>query len=112
MRRPKPLSSGARSGYRAGELSTTARAHMPASLIPHFANDRGVEKIVIGVKEFQCMGARPPFDHPHVYLDMGADSQILCPYCATLFAYDARLAPDATEPAGCLVDPDTGAHAA
>jgi uncharacterized Zn-finger protein len=74
-----------------------------ASLIPHFANDQGVEKIGIGVKEFQCMGARPPHDHPHVYLDMGADSQILCPYCSTLYVYDPRLAADATEPPGCLV---------
>ena len=76
---------------------------MAASLIPHFANDPGVEKIQIGVKEFQCMGARPPHDHPHVYLDMGAEAQILCPYCSTLYAYDARLAADATEPADCLV---------
>jgi uncharacterized Zn-finger protein len=88
------------------------RAHMAASLIPHFANDPGVERIAVGVKEFQCMGARPPYDHPHVYLDMGADSQILCPYCATLYVYAARLAPDATEPMGCLVDPDPGASAA
>ena len=85
---------------------------MAASIVPHFANDRGVEKIAVGVKEFQCMGARPPFDHPHVYLDMGADAQILCPYCSTLYVYDARLAPDATEPADCLVDPDAGAAAA
>jgi hypothetical protein len=49
------------------------------------------------------MGARPPFDHPHVYLDMGGDSQILCPYCSTLYVYTDRLEPDATEPPGCLV---------
>ena len=85
---------------------------MAASLIPHLANDHGVEKIAVGVKEFQCMGARPPFDHPHVYLDMGADTQILCPYCSTLYAYDARLTPDATEPPGCLVDPDADDAAA
>jgi uncharacterized Zn-finger protein len=42
--------------------------------VPHLANDKGVEKIYVGVKELQCMGARPPHDHPHVYLDMGADS--------------------------------------
>jgi uncharacterized Zn-finger protein len=80
-----------------------------ASLIPHFANDQGLEKIGIGVKEFQCMGARPPHDHPHVYLDMGADSQILCPYCSTLYVHDAALAADATEPAGCLVTPESAA---
>ena len=77
---------------------------MAASLTPHFANDPGVEKIAIGVREFQCMGARPPYDHPHVYLDMGAESQILCPYCSTLYVHDPRLAPNKTEPKGCLVD--------
>jgi uncharacterized Zn-finger protein len=80
---------------------------MAASLIPHFANDQGVEKIAIGVREFQCMGARPPHDHPHVYLDMGADSQILCPYCSTLYVHEPRLAADATEPKACLVSPET-----
>jgi uncharacterized Zn-finger protein len=80
-----------------------------ASLIPHFANDQGVEKIGIGVKEFQCMGARPPHDHPHVYLDMGADSQILCPYCSTLYVHEAGLPAGATKPEGCLVDADTQA---
>jgi uncharacterized Zn-finger protein len=77
------------------------------ALIPHFANDQGVEKIAIGVREFQCMGARPPHDHPHVFLDMGADTQILCPYCGTCFVYDVRLAPDRTEPAGCRVAAET-----
>jgi uncharacterized Zn-finger protein len=78
---------------------------MAESLVPHFANDQGVEKIAVGVKEFQCMGARPPQDHPHIYLDMGADSQVLCPYCSTLYVLDARLAPAETDPDGCLVRP-------
>jgi len=34
---------------------------------------------------------------------MGAEGELLCPYCSTFFVYDARLAPDQTEPAGCLV---------
>ena len=73
--------------------------------VPHFHNDIGVEKIHIGVKEFQCMGARPPMDHPHVYLDMGADDQIVCPYCSTLFNCDANLRPDQTDPPYCLFEP-------
>ncbi len=73
--------------------------------VPHFHNDIGVEKIHIGVKEFQCMGAKPPMDHPHVYLDMGADDQIVCPYCSTLFIYDANLRPDQTDPPYCLFEP-------
>ena len=72
---------------------------MAHSVIPHFANDAGAEKITIGVKEFQCMGARAPFDHPHVFLDMGGDDQIICPYCSTLYRYDARLAATESEPA-------------
>lgn len=76
---------------------------MAASIVPQFANDTGVEKVFIGVKEFKCMGARPPFDHPHVFLDMGSDSQILCPYCSTLFLHDPRLKPDESDPKECLV---------
>ena len=76
---------------------------MAATSTPHFANDQGVEKIAVGVKEFQCMGARAPFDHPHVYLDMGQDTQVLCPYCSTLYVYDAHLHGGETVPGGCLV---------
>lgn len=70
---------------------------------PHLANDLGAEKIFIGVKQFQCMGARPPFDHPHVFLNMGEDSQILCPYCSTLFIHDGKLAPSDSDPENCIV---------
>ena len=78
---------------------------MADSVVPHFANDQGVEKICIGVKEFQCMGARPPHDHPHIYLNMGADTQVLCPYCSTLYLHDGRLGAGETDPKGCLVEP-------
>jgi uncharacterized Zn-finger protein len=75
------------------------------SAVPHLANDRGADKIYVGVKELTCMGARPPFDHPHVYLDMGEDGQILCPYCSTLFVHDPRLDAGESDPKDCLVDP-------
>lgn len=74
--------------------------------VPHFCNDIGVEKIHIGVKEFQCMGARPPADHPHVYLDMGSDNQIVCPYCSTLFIHDRNLSVEQTDPPYCLYIPE------
>ena len=33
-----------------------------------------------------CVSARSaPFDHPHVFLDMGDDREIICPYCSTLY---------------------------
>ncbi len=81
---------------------------MAATTIPHLANDVGAEKIFVGVKEFQCMGARAPFDHPHVYLDMGEDSQVLCPYCSTLFVHDPRLAADESDPKDCYVNTPAG----
>ncbi|MDR6285459.1 putative Zn-finger protein [Methylopila jiangsuensis] len=69
---------------------------------PHFANDTGVSVIHIGAREFQCIGAKPPFDHPHVYLDMGSDDEIICPYCSTHYKFRASLHADASDPAGCL----------
>ena len=69
--------------------------------VPQFCNDAGAEKVQIGVREFQCMGASPPYDHPHVFLDMGDDRQIICPYCSTLYVLDERLHAGETEPAGC-----------
>jgi len=61
---------------------------------PKFSNDAGVREIRIGAREFECMGASPPYDHPHVYLDMGAEDHIVCPYCSTLFRFDASLKHD------------------
>jgi uncharacterized Zn-finger protein len=75
--------------------------------VPHFCNDIGVEKIHIGVKEFQCMGARPPADHPHIYLDMGSDNQIVCPYCSTLYVHDPNLGADQSDPPYCLYQNDS-----
>jgi uncharacterized Zn-finger protein len=46
-----------------------------------FRNDRGIPEICIGVREFECIGESPPQDHPHVYINMGEASTILCPYC-------------------------------
>ena len=87
---------------------------MAQTLVPHFVNDKGVDRIVIGVKEFQCMGAAPPHDHPHVYLDMGHDEQIVCPYCSTLFVHDAGLDATESKPPGCVyvATAPTGAPAA
>lgn len=72
---------------------------MAAGATPHFQNSMGVAKIEIGAKEFMCIGAKPPYDHPHVFLDMGAANEMVCPYCSTLYVYNKNLAADAAEPA-------------
>jgi len=68
---------------------------------PHFHNDAGVPVIQIGAREFQCVGAQPPDDHPHIFLDMGDDDEIICPYCSTLFKHRNDLKPTESDPANC-----------
>ncbi|HEY8277069.1 MAG TPA: zinc-finger domain-containing protein [Methyloceanibacter sp.] len=77
---------------------------MAQSNVPHLVNDLGVRSVKIGVKEFQCMGASPPHDHPHVYLDMGHEAEIVCPYCSTLFILDPKLKADASDPPSCVYE--------
>ena len=68
---------------------------------PLFFNERGVNSIQIGVAAFHCMGVMPPHDHPHVYLNMGEETDILCPYCSTEYRLNAALAWNETIPANC-----------
>jgi uncharacterized Zn-finger protein len=78
---------------------------MTETIVPHFHNTPGVPVIEIGAREFMCIGELPPFDHPHVFLDMGDVGEIICPYCSTLFRYDSSLGPREARPAECaLVD--------
>lgn len=74
--------------------------------IPHFQNDAGNKVIEIGVKKFMCVGATPPFDHPHIFIDMGADDEKICSYCSTLYRYNPSLSEVETKPAGCTFDPE------
>ncbi len=66
--------------------------------VPHFHNQIGAAWIRIGVKDFMCVGALPPFDHPHVFLNMGEEDETLCPYCGTHFVFDATLGPGCDPP--------------
>jgi len=76
---------------------------MTDRIVPHFHNDPGVSVIEIGAREFMCTGATPPYDHPHVFLDMGGDNDIICPYCSTLYRFDPKLPPHAARPAECML---------
>ncbi|MGE3246372.1 MAG: zinc-finger domain-containing protein [Beijerinckiaceae bacterium] len=67
---------------------------------PHFHNQPGLPSIKVRVKEFMCIGALPPFDHPHIYIDMGSDTEAICSYCSTRFVFDAGLK-TACDPAEC-----------
>lgn len=72
---------------------------------PHFHNQPGLPSIRVKVREFMCIGALPPFDHPHIFIDMGDESDIVCSYCSTRFVHDPSIA-GLCEPAQCLYKPD------
>ena len=76
---------------------------MAESIVPHFHNDPGMPMIEIGAKEFMCVGATPPLDHPHVFLDMGDAKEIVCPYCSTLYRYSSSLGPHGARPEECAL---------
>jgi len=76
---------------------------MTEAIAPHFHNTPGVPVIEIGAREFMCIGELPPFDHPHVFLDMGDANEIIFPYCSTLYRHDPRLDPHSARPAECAL---------
>jgi uncharacterized Zn-finger protein len=78
---------------------------MADRIVPHFQNDIGVAAISIGAREFMCVGALPPFDHPHIFIDMGDEDEAICPYCSTVYRFSPALDPTATDPPGCRYDP-------
>jgi uncharacterized Zn-finger protein len=95
------LSGGSRYGpARRDRIRESAMADL---IVPHFHNDAGASVIEIGAREFMCVGALPPFDHPHVFLDMGADNEIICPYCSTLYRHDPELSPREARPPECVL---------
>ena len=76
---------------------------MADHVVPHFHNDVGFQSIEIGAKEFMCVGALPPFDHPHIFIDMGDESEAICSYCSTLYKFDPSLDPHEARPAVCAL---------
>ena len=76
---------------------------MTDMVVPHFHNTPGVPVIEVGSREFMCVGELPPFDHPHVYLDMGDASEIICPYCSTLYRFAADLGAGEARPPECVL---------
>ena len=80
---------------------------MSENVVPHFHNIAGAPVIEIGAREFMCIGELPPFDHPHMFLDMGDAVEIICPYCSTLFRHDPTLDARAARPPECALKDET-----
>ena len=47
------------------------------------------------------MTSTRPQDQPHIYLKIGDASEIVCPYCSTLFRFDPSLGAHEADPADC-----------
>lgn len=75
---------------------------MADKAILHVHNTDGLPSIEVGAHSFMCIGAKPPYDHPHVFLTFGDDTQKVCPYCSTLYILNHDLAADAAKPADCV----------
>src|SRR6201992_2835170 len=84
-------------------IATEGEVSMADNVVPHFHNDAGVPVIEIGSQEFMCVGAHPPFDHPHVFLDLGNDNEIICPYCSTLYRFATDLKAGEARPPECVL---------
>ena len=54
-----------------------------------------VETLEAEKKTVACDGGDGPLGHPRVFLRMGNDNQVECPYCGRLFIYRQRVALDA-----------------
>jgi uncharacterized Zn-finger protein len=74
-------------GQRFINAASYKRKIMAQAETPKISNDDGAPEVFVSVKEFECIGAEPPYDHPHVYLDMGSEDEIICPYCSTRFRF-------------------------
>jgi uncharacterized Zn-finger protein len=75
---------------------------------PKFHNDVGAKAVYIGAKEFECIGAKPPHDHPHIFIDMGDAEEAVCPYCSTLYRHDPSLPKFGARPADALFTEGVG----
>lgn len=84
--------------------SVQGQEKMSDHVVPHFQNNAGVNRIEIGVKEFKCVGANPPNDHPHIFLDMGDDNEKVCSYCSTHYVFNKTLSAEETVPQGCTLE--------
>lgn len=64
--------------------------HMAQHSLPVSENKPTGKEVLVSVKKFMCVGAPAPFDHPHIFLNMGDGFEKLCPYCSALYRLDTR----------------------
>jgi len=62
------------------------RTPAPADVVPA-VHAPTPEEVITDKKRVACDG--PSFSgHPRIYLDMGKNDRVVCPYCSRTFVYD------------------------
>jgi len=46
-----------------------------------------LKSIIVTTNKVMCCGSSRPFDHPHIYLPLTKNGEILCPYCNVKYIY-------------------------
>ena len=55
------------------------------------------ENIEVAVKRIACDGGGGTLGHPKIYLEMGAASEVVCPYCSRRFVFKEGAVVDAKD---------------
>lgn len=48
------------------------------------------EVVAVSDKSVSCEGGQGALGHPLVYLEIGSEGEIVCPYCSKRFVYKAK----------------------
>tara|TARA_Y100001935_G_C17206346_1_gene457763 strand:- start:358 stop:534 length:177 start_codon:yes stop_codon:yes gene_type:complete len=55
---------------------------------PDIKDDTSINVEVVSSKKVSCDGGGGALGHPRVFLEMGNEDQIVCPYCSKLFKFN------------------------
>jgi uncharacterized Zn-finger protein len=70
----------------------------------HSSQHNPLETLYVNSKKVSCQGEREGFKsgsgHPTIYLDMGKNDFVICPYCSKFFTIKHKAAPIFTSKTG------------
>ena len=76
-------------------------------LVEAYAAPTRRSEIATYAADHRALQHQPRLIHPHVFLDMGAESEIICQYCSTLYRYRRELKAGHADPEACVWDDHT-----
>ncbi|MGB0935475.1 MAG: zinc-finger domain-containing protein [Alphaproteobacteria bacterium] len=49
-----------------------------------------LDTVIVDTNRVSCEGNGPETGHPRIYLNLGPDGQIVCPYCSKTFVKENK----------------------